>query len=1195
MNTLTKLAYLCLALLLGPGIALADSTVFHSDFEVTLDQHWTSNNVGGMPHFERTQAESYTGSWSFHMKFSAANQKGNLTTDLPIEWKQSTSYRISFWYKATTPNTTTTSNLKFFQGNGTKLDQINFDWTSSTWTKWSGEFIPGVDDPLGNVLFSFRPNGSGGGEIYIDDVKIEEIIEVVTFETLLKTQSIASDTSIVWRQFGPGMSGNNKSAFWHPTDPDVLFIAPNMGNAYRSTDRGLTYETIMDPDAPGNRTGIRGPRDITSLDFSRQDPTFGFCTDEKNLGLFVTTDMGKTWRLKTENNGTFGNSYLSCVAVDPADDQIWYVGAGRMRDLGHILFSKAQPHGTFVDAQSQGKIWKSTNGGATWSLSASGLDPQAEVETILVDPNNSSILYCSTNYGFYKSINAGATWIKKSTGLGNDVIRSMSMHHDDSSGAVTLFVINSVMWRANGNTVADSLGGVFKSVDGGETWQNINGNLAIDLTQFAGNSSIEKAYYHVVAYYFGITDDQAKNQFPVLPSSLTQRITQVSVDPNDVNHLFLVNMYSNSSRNGFKPVQLWRSTDGGQNWFAAVRNGTAWNTGSDIAYWQQRGNPIGSNISLRYLSHWMDRDDYERKACNFARFNADGTVLHTQMAKISLMSYDGGDNWVDIDDEIVIPGEEAYVGAGSSNVPGHGFYQHPDMPGKMFCMAGENTLWVTIPGGDAIRPNAQAAHYYSITPEEQSLSSYVIAPNDTNIRYALFFRQHKRGEILKTTDGGHNWTPIGTPIPAWDLQQHSGDQSVHQLGLKIDPERPDHLFFYVPVSSGNMNYVGNSATAFGLHKSIDGGLTWTEPNTGLPASLDVAQLVFDPQDSDIMYAAIQKSNGGLFKSVDQGETWNEVSSVSPLIGSLGVNDIHFSEDGKVYITTGYRFAGKNEGGLWVSEDGMLTWTKILDHPWVYRVLTPPYDPSTIITVTLANGNIEEMNPGTFLSKDGGATWVKCNTGNGQSDRINDIIIDQYQPGVYYTSTFGSGWYVAHDPNPNPVSGITSLAVSPSILQMSSGDQMQLTATITPTNADIDKVIWSSEDPYIATVDNQGMVTVHQDGSTTIWAKAAYGDAEASVPLTVSTNLETPRLADLVIYPNPANTEITISWNQGAFVPESWELLDLGGRRVLSGAISQNDLRKLMIETSDLPDGAYILKLTQQTETISSMIRVQHTR
>ncbi|PJF33017.1 MAG: hypothetical protein CUN57_03235, partial [Phototrophicales bacterium] len=107
---------------------------------------------------------------------------------------------------------------------------------------------------------------------------------------------VTSDTTIRWVQFGPGMSGNNKCAFWHPTDPNTLYIGPNMGNSYVSFDKGKTYQTVFDEDETSYKLPDRGPQEFFSIDFSRQNPDFGMCSAERNVGIYITHDRGATWQ-----------------------------------------------------------------------------------------------------------------------------------------------------------------------------------------------------------------------------------------------------------------------------------------------------------------------------------------------------------------------------------------------------------------------------------------------------------------------------------------------------------------------------------------------------------------------------------------------------------------------------------------------------------------------------------------------------------------------------------------------------------------------------------------------------------------------------------------------------------------------------------------------------------------------------------
>ncbi|WP_139956918.1 T9SS type A sorting domain-containing protein [Flavicella sediminum] len=1010
--------YKIVLLFVFPSLGMAQ--VFTSGFENSLATDWDAATSGsGLANFEIKTAAKNQGTNGLHMKFTATGQKGNLWTPKNIEWKDGVAYTISFYYKALSIGTNNEPNIKIFNNSGTKIGHINMTLSSTNWVKYSTVFTAAENSTGGYVLFSMRPNDDGSGEFYFDDYVIEEMVPETGFFVDIKSKDIASDESIKWVQFGPGMSGNNTCFYTHPTDANIVFTSPNMGNSYRSTDKGFTYETILNEDAPSYHSDYRGAIEMYSVDFSRQDADYGFMTGKKKGDLFFSTDKGKTWARQTATQNVIGNSYLACVSVDPQNENIWFLGAGRMRDYGRLLYPQSAPKGTQVDVNSQGKIWKSTDKGLNWTLTSSGIHSNAEVETIRVDPVNSSIVYAGTNYGFYKSINGGSTWSLKSNGIDHDMIRSMDIHHDTSTDVVTIYALSNITWKANGTTVEDDEGGVFKSTDKGETWTNIDGNLGVDLSYFSDNYNIKKDYYQSIAHYFGLSSwEEAQTTYPTLPTNISSRFNLITVDPFDVNNIYLVNNYSNASENNFRPGQIWRTTNGGTSWFVTLRNGKNWNNGKDDAYWvTQKNNPMGTNITMKYKSDWVNRDDYERKGCNFVRFSADGSVLYTQMAKIGFVSYDKGSTWLDIDDEATAS-NDSWVGAGNSNVPGHGFYQSPLLPNKVFCPSGENSLWLTNNEGESIRAGAQGAQVIDITGGEHSVSSVVVHPTDPTIWYATFFRQEKRGQILKSTNSGATWTSIGTPIPTpWPVLG-GGDQAVHQLSLQIDKDNPNTMYFCVPRSTLKLEWVGDSVTGYGIHKSTDGGVTWTEPNTGLPASLDVSRLVMDPNNSSVLYATVIGDNGGLFKSINKGETWSEVASTTSISGASGINDIHFGVDGKVYITAGFKNESADSGGLWVSDDQLASWTKIFDYPWTNRVEVAKHDAAIIMVSTLPNAQVSFRNAGTYLSKDGGETWVKFNKGNGQSDRVNDIAIDYTVPGKYYASTRGSGWYMAMDPSAN---------------------------------------------------------------------------------------------------------------------------------------------------------------------------------
>ena len=103
-----------------------------------------------------------------------------------------------------------------------------------------------------------------------------------------------------------------------------------------------------------------------------------------------------------------------------------------------------------------GGIFKSFNGGASWMTINSGLINKA-VSALVIDPQNSNIVYAGTQDGVFKSVDGGGSWRAANTGLGSRTIFSLAVDHTTSN---TLYV-----------GTAD---GVSKSLNGGTTWQESN-------------------------------------------------------------------------------------------------------------------------------------------------------------------------------------------------------------------------------------------------------------------------------------------------------------------------------------------------------------------------------------------------------------------------------------------------------------------------------------------------------------------------------------------------------------------------------------------------------------------------------------------------------------------------------------------------------------------------------------------------
>jgi photosystem II stability/assembly factor-like uncharacterized protein len=118
-------------------------------------------------------------------------------------------------------------------------------------------------------------------------------------------------------------------------------------------------------------------------------------------GVLVSVDGGATWTLRN-NGGAFDRKTISEIAVDPSDANVAYVAiaGGGVNGLGGNT-----------------GIWKTTDGGATWTNTTAAITSTQAWSSVRIDPNNSLVLYAAVGSsggnsanGVYKSVNGGSNW-----------------------------------------------------------------------------------------------------------------------------------------------------------------------------------------------------------------------------------------------------------------------------------------------------------------------------------------------------------------------------------------------------------------------------------------------------------------------------------------------------------------------------------------------------------------------------------------------------------------------------------------------------------------------------------------------------------------------------------------------------------------------------------------------------------------
>jgi photosystem II stability/assembly factor-like uncharacterized protein len=203
------------------------------------------------------------------------------------------------------------------------------------------------------------------------------------------------------------------------------------------------------------------------------------------------------------------------------------------------------------------------------------------------------------------------------------------------------------------------------------------------------------------------------------------------------------------------------------------------------------------------------------------------------------------------------------------------------------------------------------------------------------------------GGILKSTDGGNNWSPINNGITNLEL-----------LSLAISPANPSTLY---------------AGTYGGIFKSTDGGGTWFATNSGLSngdASI-VRVLAFDNLPTySVLYAG---TNNGLYRSSDGGNTW----SATNFSGGWGGGVESLVIDPKTTPHTLYvprrDYYSSDGDATQKSTDGGNTWTDI---KYKVAAVDTKMTPSTLYASNLDGWDNGER--GFFKSTDGGTTW-ECPT------------------------------------------------------------------------------------------------------------------------------------------------------------------------------------------------------------------------
>jgi len=723
------------------------------------------------------------------------------------------------------------------------------------------------------------------------------------------------------------------------------------GRIYRSEDRGQSWQKVLDVDPANDRdNGF-----ISSLTFDPTNPSILYATtgigdwcgggnpgdpNPVGFGIWKSANGGATW--SRINNG-LTDLTVSHLVIDPSDTQTLYAAVGCVDDDIHL----------------SGNVFKSTDGGVNWQM-LDGVSPDVPITRLALDPGDPQKVYALGHGGVFYSADGGTTWNRWDETFKTAVYTFFYEHAFAPDDPQTMYV----------GTYA---GGVIKSVDGGRNWFEVNGlrHQGTVLGNSYGTaldpSDPDTMYATTIGGVFKTTNGGEAWRF--IGQGVFQHLRQIAIDPTDPQRLYL----------GGDSQTFYTSDDGGETW-TRVPLATAAQSGAVLL-------PPGSDVQFPAIAV----DPYSPNRVLVAVYRAPDTPL--------LRSTDYGQTWhtPSLGFQAAAyalafhPTQPGTVYAGLGWWPGQPRLVRSDDGGLTWGDAAPGlnllTVYQMVEADGILRVATNGSGVQTRRPGDPVVwesTSYASPGNDLSYVTRLATDGGDPASFLAFDKGDRTVYRLVAGNLPWQPVLHLEEQGDEVYDLLYDPHDPDRAY---------------ATTRFsGLWLSIDGGAVWTSAASGLPGGAALRGLTADPTPGGALYVGQTGAPGRLYTSANAGGSW------SPLNDDLTFTTIHaFAADP---TDPDVAYAGAWGGGTWKTADGGATWTLLPEAPVSAAALAvDPGDPQTIYAT-------DRTEPTLWQSADGGQRWWRRFHAGDEYSRLQALAVDPHQANTVYVSAFKHGGYGA---------------------------------------------------------------------------------------------------------------------------------------------------------------------------------------
>lgn len=714
---------------------------------------------------------------------------------------------------------------------------------------------------------------------------------------------------------------------------------------------------------------------------------FLFC----NLLLLVLPQNASPLHAQDINRShhTFTDLNSTNVTLAPTGTNVWTsIGPGG-GEITALAINPVTPSTVYAGTRSSG-VFKSTNGGVSWSKVNNGLT-STSVLALAIDPQTPSTVYMNTDgNGVFKSINGGASWSAINNGLDSIYVSTFAIDPQTPSTIYIGTTYGSLFKSTNGGTswyaVSDDLtsvpvhtlaidpqtpstiyaggtdyywGGVFKSTNGGVSWSAVNNGLTnMYVYALAIDPQTPSIIYAGTDYSGGVfkSTNSGASWSKINDGLDAFYVSTLVIDPQTPSTIYAGTTYDG----------VFKSSNGGMSW-SAVSNGLTQAYVRALAIDPLTPSTIYSGTfyggvfkSANSGMNWSAVNN-ELNASYIPAVAIDtqmpGTIYATAYGVGVFKSIDGGTNW-------------NAVNNGLENASLYTLAIDPQTPRTIYGSAG-NVVFKSTNGGGSWSA-------FNIGLPTDDVLELVIDPLTPSTLYA----GTRSSGIFKSTNSGESWSAVS-----------NGLTNLSITALAVDPLTPSTLYtgtqygalFKSTNGGGSWSVVNNGlatvtelaidphtpttiyAATFsgweigtGMVKSTDGGVNWSS----LLSNKIILALIIDPQSPNIVYASTRSD--GVLKSTHGGMGWSAFNN-----GLTATFVVHLAIDP---LTPGTIYAGTGDGGVFVYHETVAS--PFLDIPVNYSNFAQTLQGNFGKTPGLVNSWFDHQAPN--YSKDQSIIkWNKC--------------------------------------------------------------------------------------------------------------------------------------------------------------------------------------------------------------------------